>query len=365
MAARDRYKVALVKDLAGRKHAEEASLRVINTIPIMAWTLLPDGSLDFVNERWLDYTGLSLQEAVATPTAIVHPKDLPAAVAQWSASMIAGRAHEAELRLRRADGEYRWFLVRVVPLRNDDGDIVKWYGTSTDIEDRKRAEDGSRHAAEELQALSRRLVELQEAERRTLSRELHDRVGQDLTALSIQLGIVRDALPAHVETGIRARLEDAAALVRSTASTIANVIADLRPPMLDDYGLPAALRWYARQFSERAGVAVSVEAGDSPGRIARDVEIALFRIAQEALTNVAKHARARQAVITLERAQSDYVMSIADDGLGMAAIPQRPEGQRPGLGLVTMRERAQAVGGRFSVEPVAGGGIRLTVRVPA
>jgi PAS domain S-box-containing protein len=356
-------------DIEDRKRAEEAGrdnedrLRlVIETIPTMAWSLLPDGAVDFVNQRWLEYTGLSVAEALAESKRIVHPEDLPSALEKWAPHMAAGQAHEDEMRLRRADGEYRWFLVRTVPLRDEQGNIVKWYGTSTDIEDRQRAEERSRQAAEELQALSRRLVELQESERKALARELHDRLGETLTALSINLAMLKESVQGDARA--TTRVEDSAALVKATAAAIENIAAELRPPMLDDYGLAAAIDWYARQFTRRVGVAVSVQAGEPGERFAPEVEMALFRIAQEALTNVAKHARAEHVVITLGRSPSELVMSIADDGIGLPRSVQAAQEPRPGLGLATMRERAQAVGGAFKVEPLAdGGGTRLSVRV--
>src|SRR5258705_8572639 len=137
------------------KRAEDALRRsedrlrlVIDTIPTMAWSVLPDGAVDFVNQRWLEYTGLSFKEALEGATHTVHPEDLPAVMEKWSVDMAAGKPCEYELRLRRADGEYRWFLIRTVPLRNEQGHIVKWYGTSTEIEDRKRAEDALRRSEE-------------------------------------------------------------------------------------------------------------------------------------------------------------------------------------------------------------------------
>jgi two-component system sensor histidine kinase UhpB len=281
---------------------------------------------------------------------------------KWLVDMTAGRAHEGEMRLRRADGEYRWFLVRSVPLRDEQGNILKWYGSSVDIEDRKRAEERSRQAAEELQALSRRLVELQEAERRALAREMHDRFGETVTALSINLAMLRKSVKGDARA--TTRVEDSVALVKSTAAAIENIVAELRPPMLDDHGLAAAIDWYARQFTRRVGVAVSVQAGQPDERLAPQVEMALFRIAQEALTNVAKHARAQHVTISLRRSAAEFVMSIADDGIGLPKSAQAPERHNPGLGLVTMRERAQAVGGSFKVEPLSAGvGTRLTVRV--
>ncbi len=119
---------------------------VIDTIPTMAWSIRPDGAVDFVNQRWLEYTGLSFGTALKEAIHIVHPGDLPRVMEKWSVDMAAGEPYEGEMRLRRADGEYRWFLNRTVALRDEEGNIVKWYGTATDIEDRKRAEDALRES---------------------------------------------------------------------------------------------------------------------------------------------------------------------------------------------------------------------------
>ena len=337
---------------------------VIDTIPTMAWTILPDGTLDFVNQLWLEYTGLSMEEALEESTRTMHPEDLPRAMEKWFVVMAAGEPYEGEMRLRRADGEYRWFLIRTVPLRDERRNIVKWYGTAGDIEDRKRAEDALRRSAAELQALSRQLVELQESERRQLSRELHDRVGQNLTALKINLDILQPALASQGNAEVLARVADSAALLESTMDTIENVMSELRPPMLDDHGLAAALDWHARNFSRRTGIAVAVRANEPAVRPALQVEIALFRIAQEALNNVAKHARARRVEIALDHANGECVMSVQDDGIGFDGVEDASDKPKPGLGMVTMRERAQAVGGHFEVQALPGRGTQLTVRVP-
>jgi PAS domain S-box-containing protein len=123
------------------RKSEDSLRMVIDTIPVMAWSLLPDGAVDFLNQRWLDYTGLSLKQYLEEPMRPMHPEDIPRVMEKWLAVMAASEPYEDEMRLRRADGEYRWFLIRTVPLRDEQGNIVKWYGTSTDIEDRKQAED--------------------------------------------------------------------------------------------------------------------------------------------------------------------------------------------------------------------------------
>ena len=123
------------------RHSEDHLRLVIDTIPTMAWSVRPDGTVDFLNQRGMDYTGLSLEQYVQKPTGPIHPEDIPRVMEKWRAGMAVGEPYEIEMRLQRADGEYRWFLVRTIPLRDDRGNIVKWYGSSVDIEDRKRAEE--------------------------------------------------------------------------------------------------------------------------------------------------------------------------------------------------------------------------------
>src|SRR5260221_3444309 len=128
------------------RQKEDLLRLVIDTIPTMAWSVRPDGVVDFLNQRWLDYTGLSLEQYVKDPTGPIHPEDIPRVLEKWRAGMAVGEPYEDEMRLRRADGEYRWFLGRTVPMRDEQGNVAKGYGTSTDIEDRKRAEDALRES---------------------------------------------------------------------------------------------------------------------------------------------------------------------------------------------------------------------------
>ncbi len=215
----------------------------------------------------------------------------------------------------------------------------------------------------QLQALSRQMVEAQEAERRRLARELHDQVGQNLTNLSINLNIVRSQLPAEAAAGAVARLDDSLRLVEETMERTRDVMAELRPSVLDDYGLVSALHWYGGQFASRTGIAVAVEGQKPDPRLAARVENALFRIAQEALTNVAKHAQATRATVTLQEDGETVRLVIADDGVGFdPARLAAPDGSR-GWGLAIMRERAEAVGGRCRIESRPGQGTRVIVEV--
>jgi signal transduction histidine kinase len=216
---------------------------------------------------------------------------------------------------------------------------------------------------EQLRTLAVRLAETEEAERRRLARELHDRVGQSLTALSINLNIIRSQLPADSPQAT-ARLDGSLRLVEETVEHTRDVMAELRPSVLDDYGLLAALRWYARQSSNTLGVAVQVEGEELSPRLPPAVETALFRIAQEALNNVTKHAHATQASVRLEAVADMACLTIADDGVGFDPAAKRRPGELPYWGLITMKERAEAVGGRLRVESAPGQGTHITVEGP-
>jgi len=146
-------------DIEDLKRAEDRVRLIINTMPMMAWTLRPDGVVDFVNQRSLDYAGLSLAEQIENPTRTIHPEDLPRVMKKWLADMAAGESSEDEMRMRRADGQYRWFLVRTAPLRDEQGNLVKWYGVCVDIEDRKRAEEALRSTESEQRHIAAQLEE--------------------------------------------------------------------------------------------------------------------------------------------------------------------------------------------------------------
>ena len=345
--------------------SEEQFRQIAENIQEVFWMTTPaTDELLYVSPAYENIWGRSVESLRQRPRSFIdaiHDEDSERVVSIIESEREQG--FEVVYRIVRPDGSTRWIRDRGFPVKDESGKVYRLAGIAEDITERTHAENALRDSASQLQALSRRLVELQESERRELARELHDRVGQSLTALNINLLILRRAFSSH-EARIRSRLEDSSTLLEWTVQAIENVVSDLRPPMLDDHGLRPALDWYARQFSARAGMAVSVRASEPDERTAADVEIALFRIAQEALNNVAKHARASSVVIALERQGSGYVMSVADDGVGLRAAEERADRPRPGLGMVTMRERAQAVGGRFQIESLPGGGTQLTVRIP-
>ncbi len=487
-------------EILERKQAEDALRRsedrnrlIIDTIPTMAWSLRPDGVVDFLNQRWMDYTGLSLEQYVKQPTGPIHPEDIPRVIERWLVEMAVGEAYEEEMRLRRADGEYRWFLVRTAPLRDEQGDLVKWYGVSTDIEDlkraeaalkesqrrleeaqriahvghwdrdletrritwsdeiyrilglpleerdsprtewlevvhpedrpglslaieelergirrldvefrivrpngevrflhsqghvirdergrplrrfgtaqditeRKRAEEQLKATTEQLRALSARVQSAREQEGIRIARELHDELGAELSSLKWDLEDVVEVMSGSTDLSqlapLRKRIEAMIELTDTTVDSIRRIASELRPIALDELGLNEAIEWQARQFQERTGIIIQCDCTLENVDLSREQSTAAFRICQEALTNILRHAQATRVNIQLKEQEGLFILTISDNGRGIT--DDEKSGQRT-LGLLGMRERAHLIGGKISIKGSSGKGTVITVRIP-
>jgi signal transduction histidine kinase len=203
----------------------------------------------------------------------------------------------------------------------------------------------------ELKQLSARLVEAQESERRAISRELHDEVGQSLSALVVGLSNLTGAAD-------DAQIAKLRKLAVSSVGVVRNMALLLRPSMLDDLGLGPAVQWQAREVSKRSGVIVDVSGDEIPANLPEDYKTAVYRVVQEALHNSEKHARAKQIRVTFQHLQHALLLSIQDDGSGFASSTEK------GLGLLGMQERIENLGGMFNVESDVGRGTLITVRLP-
>jgi PAS domain S-box-containing protein len=261
--------------------------------------------------------------------------------------------------IRTRSGAERYIAWRVTLLAYDEGPVYAALVAGTDITERKQAEEMSRRVA-----LAARVREVEEGERRRLARELHDQVGGNLSLLGIHLNIVRSRLAQECADHVASRIDDSLSLVDQTAQSIRSVMSDLRPPVLDDYGLAAALRWYSDQFTSSTGISITIQADENGPRPSTAVEVTLFRIAQEALANVARHAQASQVTVRLTQSKRSLRLFICDDGIGFDTADSSAPDSEGGWGLLNMAERAQAVGGQCRIESEPGRGTCITVRVP-
>jgi len=360
-------------DITQRKATEQALLEQRTLLSesqslagVGCWEWEPASGRVAWSEEMFRIFGLSRSEFEPTFDAYlarVHPEDRQMSASVAARALAEGRGFVREERVLRPDGSERTVRTHGEIVRDAHGRSLKLVGACLDVTEQRHAEQALRAAAEELQSLTRRLVQVEEAERRRIAGELHDRVGQNLSALNINLDIALGALGDAPLAEARARLHDSLALVELTAQTLENVMADLRPPLLEEYGLGAALGWYAQEFGRRTELDIKLEdlAREQTRRLPRDKAVALFRIAQEALTNVAKHAGANHALLRLEADDRGVSLTVRDDGHGFdPASPSRP-GR---LGMTTMKERATAAGGSLAFESVSDKGTTLTAHVP-
>jgi signal transduction histidine kinase len=232
------------------------------------------------------------------------------------------------------------------------------------LEDRLRRQQAKdARNTRELQHLSAKLLNAQEEERRTIARELHDEVGQALLAIKVELAVAHRT-PGVENAAVQAALDDARAIADGVLHTVRDLSHLLHPAMLDDLGLAAATAWYLKGFTKRHGLRTELLQDGMEDRLAQEIESAAYRVIQEALTNVAKHAQAHSCRVYLQRLTNTLLVTIEDDGVGFDPAATQSSERPRGLGLVGIRERVAQLGGTLRLESAPGRGTRLTVEVP-
>ena len=327
---------------------------ILNNIPDQAWLMDRDSRYILVNEAFVTASGLSETDILGkTPTA-VWPAHWGREYMKTDAQVVlSGQRIRYEEKRQGPDGQVRWFDIIKTPLRDAQGLVVGTVGISRDVTDHKLLK-------EELRDLSDYLQTVREEERTHLSRELHDELGQSLTALQLGLGVMEAQLPVGSAAWVD-HLDTLKALTDGTLSTIKRIASDLRPPLLDDLGLESAMEWLLAGFSKRTGVSHTLLLPDTPLQYSHEVSTTLFRILQEALTNVTRHGQAAGVAVALLERDDAIILHIADDGRGLdAANLPHPKS----LGLIGMRERCVLLGGQLTIVSQPGQGTQIEARIP-
>ncbi len=381
--------VGVSQDLSRRKHLDEILLRtenqfyaLANSLPELCWIADGEGYIFWYNEKWYEYSGTTPQEMEGWGWQSVHdPRMLPSVLENWKLSIQTGTPFEMEFPLRGADGIYRWFLTRIRPVRDHEGKITRWFGTNTDINRQRQlllslseARDGLENrvlertaelnkANENLRELSALLLQLRDQERRHLARELHDSVGQLLAAIGMNIATVRSQAHNLDEAGAKAVAENAQ-LVEQISDEIRTISHLLHPPLLDEAGLPSALRWYVDMFSQRSKIKIEMEIPPDLARFSVGTETAIFRIVQECLTNIHRHSGSKRAAIRIRHEHGRIVVIAQDWGKGIPPDKLRLiSNSRGGVGFRGMAERIRYLGGTLGIDS-DGPGTIVTATLP-
>jgi len=373
ISERKRSEVAL-------RESEERFRALVNASSDVVYRMSPDWSemRELDGRRFVGDTGKPRKDWL---NEYIHPDDQPIVLRTIREAVQTKSMFELEHRVRRTDGTLGWTNSRAVPLLNVNGEILEWFGAASDVTARKEAEESFRKLAQtldtevrartreleersnQLRELSWRLLTSQDEERRHIARELHDSAGQTLTVLGITLAQLLQ------KTGRNApELATEAEQIQETVQQLHREIRTtsylLHPPLLDESGLCSAINWYVQGLLERSGLRVHLDISEDFGRLPRDMELVIFRLVQESLTNIHRHSESKTASIRIARESNQISLDIRDQGKGMspARLAEIQSG-RSGVGISGMRERLRQFEGTLNIESDSSG-TRVFATIP-
>jgi PAS domain S-box-containing protein len=358
------YGMGVAVDVTGRKRAEQALRESQERLQLVAratndavwdWDLVTGAT--WWAEGFQKMFGYAPEEIEPGPEAWsnrLHPDERERVVTGVRAAIDGGESFWSdEYRFRRRDGGYAEIYDRGYVIRDAKGHPIRMVGSMMEVSERKRAEA-------QLRNLAARLEAIREEERTRIAREIHDEFGQALTALKMDLAWLGKKVPPR-GVPVREKLHGMEAVIDDTMDALHRILAELRPGVLDDLGLPAAIRWLAEEFKRRHEIACTVQMSGGEPRLESGQATAVFRILQEALTNVARHAQARRVEIRLHVLPTAFELVVTDDGRGITAQDVTASGT---LGILGMRERAITWHGRVTVRGEPGAGTTVRVFMP-
>jgi PAS domain S-box-containing protein len=334
------------------RESEGRFRRLADALPIAIWMSDTSAACNYFNQRWLDMTGRTLEQEVGEGWLEgVHPDDRSRCLDTYLTAFQARERFTMEYRIRHRDGVYRWLMDVGLPRYGTDGEFHGYVGGCVDIHARIEAEQMLRN-------LNRRLIAAQEDERRRIARELHDHLNQQLALLAIELQQL-SMNPPRAPEALAEALQQEWRRTSEIASDVHAISHKLHPSKLEALGLVATIRAHCRDVA-RQGMTVHFSERDVPATVLMDVALCLYRVLQEALTNVAKHSGTKEAEVTLFGGDSGLTLRVSDQGRGLP----RGETHSSGIGLVSMRERLQMLGGTLSIASAPGRGTTVEASVP-
>jgi PAS domain S-box-containing protein len=289
----------------------------------------------------------------------IHPMDKERVLKEMDLLFKDGR-HFFEYRFMLKDGSYTWMYDESRLIYDSNGKPLEMIGYWIKINERKQAEEKIKQTNEQLRLLTTHLQKIREEERKRIGREIHDDLGQQLTAIKMDVAWVDKKIPAET-TLIKSKLKNIITLLDGSNQSIRRILTELRLGILDDYGLLEALDWHGRQFAANTGIQVTISTNESEIKLSEPIAICLFRVYQEALTNISKHAHADKAIVSINISDETIFMKISDNGKG---FDDHSEIKRASFGILGMKERVHSVKGNFDLSSEHGTGTKVSITIP-
>ena len=339
--------------------SEEKFRRLAENMRDIVWIVsLSGGKTLFVNTAFEKITGRTKQSLYSHPNCLdlIYPGDRAGAIAAFLLQVLANEDRDAEFRIVRPDQAVRWLRCRAFSILRDPSQANQFGFIAEDITDRKGME-------QELRQLSGRLMQLQDEERRRIARELHDSAGQALAALQMSLGAVERS-SGRLGKKARQALAESVDLARQCSRDVRTAAYLLHPPLLEDLGLVSALRHFLEGYAQRSGIRSEFDAPPDFGRLPREIELAIFRVVQECLTNIHHHSGSPTATVRLRREMRAVRLEVEDQGRGVPREMLDESGNiLPGLGvgIAGMQERMHLLGGRLEIRSSGHGTVIVAI----
>ncbi len=371
----DRRIVSTYTDITEKKRAEESlreNQRVLETLmgnlPGMAYKCRNDLSwtMDFVSEGSHALTGYRPAELMNNSRIsygeLIHPDDRQYVWKTVQDSLKVRSRFQITYRIITSEGRLKWVWERGLGIFSHTGELVALEGFINDITERKIAEEQLRRSKKQLRIHAEHLHTVLEGERAEIAREIHDELGQILTALKMDLFWVGKRVPED-RPEINEKLASMIDHIDSTIKTVERILMQLRPGLLDDLGLTSAIEWQAEEFQRRTGIVCDAILDPDPEKLISDTKVttAVFRICQEALTNIARHSQATKVEITLKLGESAVELLVCDNGKGITRGDIKKAGS---FGVIGIKERIKLLGGRMAIAGRKGKGTAIRVRIP-
>lgn len=358
----------IFRDISKRKEAEtrlqESELRfktLTSTAPVGIFETDAHGLTTYVNETWLQYSGMEFEEAMGDGWLdAVHPEDRKWLAKGWHSKTEVRAESVSQYRIVHKNGKLRWVNGKAVPVFNSDAAVKGYIGIILDVTERKEAEIRLEESSKQLRELSRYLQQVREEERTKIAREIHDELGQQLTGLKMDIAWLMKKAGID-NTVIKNKFDDTLSLVDKTIRSIRRIATELRPSVIDDLGLNAALEWQVAEFGKRMDCEIKYENSFDDTNINPDISIGIFRILQESLTNITKHAAAKKVKINIEQVDDTIQLTVEDDGVGFDTSEKK--GQLT-FGLIGIKERTSMLQGECSVFSEPETGTKIEVIIP-